>query len=262
MLKAPTVPPPDRFRDKVAFIWAVADLLRGDYKPHDYGQVILPLTVLRRMDCVVESTKAAALQAAKGLEPEAAAVILSGVTGWPFYNTSALDFRKLLGDPNRIASGLRSYIDGFNSEARAAFEAFKFDDHIDYLDKQGLLFLLMQKFSTVDLHPDAVPNSEMGSIFEELIRRFSEQSNETAGEHFTPREVVHLMVDLLLTDDADTLTTGSIVKTIFDPACGTGGMLSVAAERLYELNPDATLVPFGEEVNPETWAICSFDMML
>jgi type I restriction enzyme M protein len=261
-LKPPAVPPPTRFQDKVSFIWAVADLLRGDYKPHDYGQVILPLTVLRRMDCVLEPTKAATLAAARDLKPEAAEVVLPRVTGVPFYNTSPLDFPKLLADPNHIAAGFRSYINGFSPEARATFEAFKFDDHIDYLDKQGLLYLLVQKFAAVDFHPNVVPNSEMGSIFEDLIRRFSEQSNETAGEHFTPREVVRLMVDLLLTDDADTLTKGSIVKTILDPACGTGGMLSVAAERLRELNPDATLVPFGEEVNPETWAICSSDMMM
>ena len=261
-LRSPTMPSARQFQDKVSFIWAVADLLRGDYRPHDYGQVILPLTVLRRMDCALESTKAAVLDAVKGLTPEAAEVVLSTITELPFYNTSALDFQKLLADPNHIAGGLRSYISKFSADARAAFDAFKFDDQVDYLDRQELLYLLVQKFATIDLHPDAVPNTEMGSIFEELIRRFSEQSNETAGEHFTPREVVRLMVDLLLTDDAETLTEGSIVKTILDPACGTGGMLSVASERLRELNPDATLVPFGEEVNPEAWAICSSDMMM
>jgi len=244
------------------FIWAVADLLRGDYKPHDYGQVILPLTVLRRMDCVLASTKAVVLEAAKGLAPEAAEVVLPRLTGVPFYNTSALDFQKLLGDPNHIAAAVRSYIAGFSIDARQTFEAFKFDDHVDYLDKQGLLYLLIQKFATIDLHPDAVSNTDMGTVFEELIRKFSEQSNETAGEHFTPRDVVQLMVDLLVTDDTDTLTTGSIVKTILDPACGTGGMLSVASERLRQLNPDATLVPFGEELQPETWAICQSDMMM
>jgi type I restriction enzyme M protein len=256
------IPPESHFEDKVAFIWAVADLLRGDYKPHDYGQVILPLTVLRRMDCVLDPTKRAVLEAAKDLTPQAAEVVLPRITGVPFYNTSPLDFKKLLGDPNQIAVGLRSYVSGFSPEARATFESFKFEDHIDYLDKQELLYLLIQKFAAIDLHPNVVPNSEMGSIFEELIRKFSEQSNETAGEHFTPRDVVRLMVDVLVTDDSDLLTKGSIVKTILDPACGTGGMLSVAAERLYELNPDATLVPFGEEVNPETWAICSADMMM
>jgi type I restriction enzyme M protein len=187
---------------------------------------------------------------------------LHKVTGVPFYNTSPLDFQKLLGDPNHIASGLRSYINGFSADARETFESYKFDDQIDYLDKQDILYLLVQKFAAIDLHPNVVPNTEMGSIFEELIRKFSEQSNETAGEHFTPREVVRLMVDLLLTDDADTLTKGSVIKTMLDPACGTGGMLSVAAERLHELNPAAKLVPFGEEVNPETWAICRSDMMI
>ncbi len=250
------------FQDKVAFIWSVADLLRGDYKPHEYGKVILPLTVLRRLDCVLEPTKVEVLRQAKGLKPEAADIVLPKVTGVPFYNTSPLDFKKLLGDPNHIATGLRSYINGFSLEARETFESYKFDDQIDYLDKQDILYLLIQKFANIDLHPNVVPNTEMGSIFEELIRKFSEQSNETAGEHFTPREVVRLMVDLLLIDDADTLTKGSVIKTMLDPACGTGGMLSVSAERLHELNPAAKLVPFGEEVNPETWAICRSDMMI
>jgi len=250
------------FQDKVGFIWSVADLLRGDYKPHDYGKVILPLTVLRRLDCVLEPTKVEVLKQAKGLKGEAADIVLRKVTGVPFYNTSRLDFQKLLGDPNHIAAGLRSYINGFSVEARQTFESYKFDDQIDYLDKQDILYLLIQKFANIDLHPKAVSNTEMGSIFEELIRKFSEQSNETAGEHFTPREVVRLMVDLLLMDDADTLTKGSVIKTMLDPACGTGGMLSVSQERLHELNPAAKLVPFGEEVNPETWAICRSDMMI
>lgn len=262
-LRPAAIPSESRFTDKVQFIWAVADLLRGDYKAHDYGQVILPLTVLRRMDCVLELTKVDVLaEVTKGLSPDAAEVVLPRITGVPFFNTSPLDFRKLLGDPNHIVAGLRSYVAAFSPEARGTFEAFKFDDHVDYLDKQGLLYLLIQKFATIDLHPNVVPNSQMGSIFEELIRKFSEQSNETAGEHFTPRDVVRLMVDLLITDDTDLLTKGSIVKTILDPACGTGGMLTVAAERLHELNSDATLVPFGEELQPETWAICSADMMM
>lgn len=250
------------FQEKVAFIWSVADLLRGDYKPHDYGKVILPLTVLRRLDCVLEPSKAEVLRQAKGLKPEAADIVLPKVTGAPFYNTSRLDFKKLLGDPNHIATGLRSYVNGFSVEARETFESYKFDDQIDYLDKQDLLYLLIQKFANIDLHPSAVPNTEMGLIFEELIRKFSEQSNETAGEYFTPREVVRLMVDLLLIDDADALTKGSVIKTMLDPACGTGGMLSVSQERLHELNPAAKLVPFGEEVNPETWAVCRSDMMI
>jgi type I restriction enzyme M protein len=250
------------FQDKVAFIWSIADLLRGDYKPHEYGQVILPLTVLRRLDCVLEPSKPQVLKQAKGLKPEAADIVLPKVTGVPFYNTSPLDFKKLLGDPNHIATGLRSYINGFSVEARETFESYKFDDQIDYLDRQDILYLLIQKFANIDLHPNVVHNTEMGSIFEELIRKFSEQSNETAGEHFTPREVVRLMVDLLLVDDADTLTKGSVIKTMLDPACGTGGMLSVSEERLHELNPAAKLVPFGEEVNPETWAICRSDMMI
>jgi type I restriction enzyme M protein len=253
------MPPP---QDKVAFIWSVADLLRGDYKAHDYGKVILPLTVLRRLDCVLEPTKAEVLKQAKGLKAEAKAVVLPKITGFPFYNESPLDFSKLLGDPNQIAAGLRSYISKFSADARETFEAFDFDRQIDYLDKQDLLYLLVQKFASIDLHPNVVKNSEMGSIFEELIRKFSEQSNETAGEHFTPREVVHLMVNLLLGEDDDLLSKGSVIKTILDPACGTGGMLSVSAERLEILNPNGKIVPFGEEVNPETWAICRSDMMI
>jgi type I restriction enzyme M protein len=261
-LEAYSMHPMPGFQDKVAFIWSVADLLRGDYKPHEYGKVILPLTVLRRLDCVLEPTKVEVLKQANGLKPEAADIVLPKVTGVPFYNTSPLDFQKLLGDPNHIAAAVRSYINGFSVEARETFESYKFDDQIDYLDKQDILYLLIQKFANIDLHPNVVPNTEMGSIFEELIRKFSEQSNETAGEHFTPREVVRLMVDLLLMEDADTLTKGSVINTMLDPACGTGGMLSVSAERLYELNPAAKLVPFGEEVNPETWAICRSDMMI
>ena len=253
------IPPP---QDKVAFIWAVADLLRGDYKAHDYGKVILPLTVLRRLDCVLEPTKADVLKQAKKLKAEAKAIVLPKITGFPFYNESPLDFSKLLGDPNQIAAGLRSYISKFSADARETFEAFEFDRQIDYLDKQDLLYLLIQKFASIDFHPDVVKNPEMGSIFEELIRKFSEQSNETAGEHFTPREVVHLMVNLLLGEDDDLLSKGSVIKTILDPACGTGGMLSVAAERLGTLNPEGKIVPFGEEVNPETWAICRSDMMI
>jgi type I restriction enzyme M protein len=250
------------FQDKVAFIWSVADLLRGDYKAHDYGQVILPLVVLRRLDCVLGATKVEVLSQASRLTPDAADIVLPKVTGVPFYNTSPLDFHKLLGDPNQVAPGLRSYINGFSADARETFESFKFDDQIDNLDKQDILYLLIQKFAAIDLHPDAVSNTEMGYIFEELIRRFSEQSNETAGEHFTPREVVRLMVDLLLMDDSDTLTQGSVIKTMLDPACGTGGMLSVAEDRLRELNPAARLVPFGQELNPETYAICRSDMMI
>ena len=250
------------FHDRANFIWSVADLLRGDYKAHDYGKVILPLVVLRRLDCALESTKERVLAEASGLTDEVAGVVLPKITGVPFYNTSPLDFKRLLGAPNEIGPNLHSYIRGFSADVLETFEKFKFGDQIDYLDKADLLYLLIQKFAAFDLHPSKVPNTEMGSIFEELIRRFSEQSNETAGEHFTPREVVHLMVDLLLMDDVALLTHGSIIKTLFDPACGTGGMLSVAQERVRDLNSNAQLVVFGQELNDETYAICRSDMMI
>lgn len=253
------------FQDKISFIWSVADLLRGDYKASEYGRVILPLTVLRRLDCVLEPTKVAvlaqaqepAIQSLRDIDP-----ILERVAGQRFYNRSPLDFRKLLSDPDHVADNLRSYINGFSSTARETFEKFAFEDHIGRLDAAGILFQVIQKFATIDLHPEVVANEEMGYIFEELIRRFSEQSNETAGEHFTPREVVRLMVDLLFIGDDALLRDRAIIRSLYDPACGTGGMLSVAQERLEELNPDATLAVYGQEINPESYAICRSDMMI
>lgn len=253
------------FQDKVAFIWSVADLLRGDYKASEYGRIILPLTVLRRLDCVLEARKGIVLERAQ--EPMIQALqdpdpVLQHVAGQRFFNRSRLDFRTLLSDPPHIADNLRAYIHGFSASARETFERFNFDDHIDRLDAAGILFQVVQKFAAIDLHPDTVPNSEMGTIFEELIRRFSEQSNETAGEHFTPREVVRLMVDLLFIEDDDLLRERAIIRTLYDPACGTGGMLSVAQEQLESLNPEATLAVYGQELNPESYAICRSDMMI
>src|SRR5947208_3370842 len=251
--------------DRVSFIWSVADLLRGDYKASEYGRVILPLTVLRRLDCVLEPTKAAVLEWAEKPEVTALAdpdAVLYRVSGHQFVNRSPLDFRKLLSDPQHIADNLRSYINGFSASARETFEKFNFEDHIDRLDRADILFQVIQKVAAIDLHPDVVPNFEMGTTFEELIRRFSEQSNETAGEHFTPREVIRLMVNLLFNEDSEALTKKGVVRTLYDPAAGTGGMLSVAENYLHELNPSATLKVFGQELNPESYGICKSDMLI
>jgi len=253
------------FSQKVSFIWSVADLLRGPYKPAQYGRVILPLTVLRRLDCVLEPTKAkvlekhAALKDSKIKEPEP---ILNKVAGHAFHNTSKLNFQKLKGEPDKAAQNLSHYIKSFSSKARQIFEYFEFEKEIAKLDESDRLYLVIGKFADIDLHPDAVPNYEMGLIFEDLIRRFNEASNETAGDHFTPREVIRLMVNLLFTPDSQILRTKGIVKTLYDPACGTGGMLSVAEEHLRDLNPDARLEVFGQDYNNEAFAICCSDMMI
>jgi type I restriction enzyme M protein len=251
-------------RNHAAFIWSVADLLRGDYKQSEYGKVILPLTVIRRLDCVLEPTKPAVLakhNALAGridnLEP-----VLQAVAGQQFYNTSPLTFSKLLDDPNTIADSLNLYIGGFSATAKDVIDKFDFGTQIERLRRANLLYQVIGKFADIDLHPDVVSNIEMGYLYEELIRKFSELSNETAGEHFTPREVIRLMVNLLFIDDADILTKPGIVKTMCDPACGTGGMLSVAEDHLRSLNPQARLEVFGQELNAETYAICRSDMML
>lgn len=255
----------NNFKERANFIWGIADLLRGDYKQSEYGRVILPLTVLRRLDCVLEPTKEevlAYLPQIKGLSPEAAETVLKKKAKLSFYNKSKFGFKNLIADPNDIAANLRNYINGFSKNARNILEHFNFDDHIERLDKANLLYLIVKRFADVDLHPEAVPNIEMGYIFEELIRKFADLSNETAGEHFTPREVIRLMVNILFLNDKEILTQKGIVKTLYDPACGTGGMLSVAEEYLRELNPDADLRVFGQELNPESYAICNSDMLI
>jgi len=248
-----------------AFIWSVADLLRGDYKQSEYGKVILPLTVIRRLDCVLEPTKQAVLKKHKRLAGKIENVepVLQAVAGEQFFNTSPLTFTKLLDDPNTIADSLQLYIGGFSEAATDIIDKFDFDIQIDRLRRANVLYQMIGKFADLDLHPEAVSNIEMGYLYEELIRKFSELSNETAGEHFTPREVIGLMVNLLFIDDADDiLTKPGIVKTLCDPACGTGGMLSVAEDHLRALNPQARLEVFGQELNAETYAICRSDMML
>ncbi len=246
------------------FIWSVADLLRGVYKQSEYGRVILPLTVLRRLDCVLEPTKAAVLEEVRKLPPtlQNREPLLQQVAGQPFVNTSKHTFATLLGDPDNVAGNLRNYIAGFSDSARDIVDKFNFDVQIDRLDSHNLLYLVVSKFADIDLSPESVSDLDMGYLYEELIRRFSELSNETAGEHFTPREVIRLMVNLLFTDDDELLVKPGVVKTLLDPACGTGGMLSVAEDHLRNLNPQARLRVFGQELNAETYATCRADMLI
>lgn len=247
-----------------SFIWSVADLLRGDYKQSEYGKVILPFTVLRRLDCVLEATKPAVLvELAKrdkaGVNPEP---FLLRTASQLFYNTSPLDLKKLMGDQDHIGENLRVYMQAFSPAVRDIFESFEFHSQIDKLTKSGLLYLVTEKFANIDLHPGVVSNAQMGAVFEELIRKFAELSNETAGEHFTPREVIRLMVNLLFIEDDQALTKPGVVRSLYDPTAGTGGMLSVADEHLSSLNPDARLVMYGQELNPESYAICKADMLI
>lgn len=248
-----------------SFIWSVADLLRGDYKQSEYGRVILPFTVLRRLDCVLEATKPAVLaefeaKTKAGLNPEP---FLLRKAGTSFYNTSKLDLTRLLGDQDHIRQNLYAYIQAFSPEARDIFERFDFHAQVERLAKANLLYLVTEKFANIDLHPEAVDNASMGGVFEELIRKFAEISNETAGEHFTPREVIRLMVNLLFIEDDDVLTPGNaVVRTLYDPTAGTGGMLSIAGEYLAEHNPQARLTLYGQELNDESYAICKADMLI
>jgi len=247
-----------------SFIWSVADLLRGDYKPFEYGKVILPFTVLRRMDCVLEGTKQSVLdelaaRKASGISPEP---FLLRKAKQSFYNTSAMDLKKLMGDQDHIKDNLCIYIQSFSPNVRDIFERFGIYAQIDRLEECKLLYLVTEKFSTIDLHPDTVSNSDMGTVFEELIRKFAEASNETAGDHFTPREVIRLMVNLIFVEDDDVLSKPGVVRTIYDPTAGTGGMLSVAGEYLAEHNPQARLTMYGQELNDESYAICKADMLI
>ena len=247
-----------------SFIWSVADLLRGDYKQSEYGKVILPFTVLRRLDCVLEATKPAVLaeytkQQQAGINPEP---YLLRKAKQGFYNTSPLDMKKLMGDQDHIRENLYSYIQAFAPQVRDIFERFEFHIQIDRLARAGLLYQVTEKFTNIDLHPEAVSNGQMGLVFEELIRKFAEISNETAGEHFTPREVIRLMVNLLFIEDDEVLSKPGVVRTIYDPTAGTGGMLSIAGEYLEEHNPGARLTMHGQELNDESYAICKADMLI
>lgn len=244
--------------------WSVADLLRGDYKQSDYGKVILPFTVLRRLECVLEPTREKVAEAVvrckeQDLDPD---YFLPRAAGHSFYNTSSLTLKSIAGDPDNAAANLQIYIGAFSPNAREVLEKYEFAQQIRKLDSANLLYQVIGKFTDLDLRPEAVSNHNMGYIFEELIRRFSEQSNETAGEHFTPREVIKLMVSLLIAPDGDALSMPGVVRTVMDPACGTGGMLSAAEDHIKAYNKDATVEVSGQELNPESWAICRSDLMI
>ncbi|MCR3883389.1 MAG: type I restriction-modification system subunit M, partial [Methanothrix sp.] len=252
------------FNKHVNFIWSVADLIRDSFKRSKYQDVILPFTVLRRIDCVLEPTKPEVLKAndklksrLENLDPP-----LCKASGFAFYNTSLYDFENLLKDAPNLASNLRAYINGFSENMREVLEKFDFENTISKLDEWGLLFLVMERFKGVDLHPDKVSSIEMGYIFEELIRKFNEALNENPGEHFTPREVIRLMVALLLSQDAEALSHNHVVRTVYDPCCGSGGMLTIAKERIIEINSEADVHLFGQEVNPETFAMCKSDLYM
>ena len=251
--------------EKAALIWAIADKLTGVYKPHEYGEVILPLTVIRRFDCIITDTKEAVLEKydeVKNLPMRD--VLLRKASGYEFYNTSKYTFEKLLDDPDNIEENFHDYLNGFSENVRDIIEKFKFDGHIDTMANKGILYIVIKEFTSTraNLHSDVISNLEMGYIFEEIIRRFSESHNEDAGQHYTPREVIRLMVNILFYDDNSTLSGKNIARTIYDPACGTGGMLSVAEEYLHELNSATELMSFGQELNDQTFAICKADMLI
>ena len=251
--------------EKAALIWAIADKLTGVYKPHEYGEVILPLTVIRRFDCILADTKDAVLEkfeTVKNLPMRD--VLLRNASGKAFYNTSKFTFERLLDDPDNIEANFRDYLNGFSENVQDILEKFKFDGQITTMANKGILYIVIKEFTTpkANLHPDVISNLEMGYIFEEIIRRFSESHNEDAGQHYTPREVIQLMVNILFYDDNDMLSGNNVVKTIYDPACGTGGMLSVAEEYLHHLNASTELMAFGQELNDQTFAICKADMLI
>ncbi|MFC4500206.1 MULTISPECIES: type I restriction-modification system subunit M [Streptomyces] len=244
--------------------WSVADLLRGDYKQSDYGKVILPFTVLRRLECVLEPTRQKVAEEVARFEDQDIDTdhFLRRASGHSFYNKSDLTLKKIAADPQNTAQLLQIYVAGFSDNAREVLDKYEFAQQIRKLDDADLLYKVIGKFTDLDLHPEKVPNHNMGYIFEELIRRFAEQSNETAGEHFTPREVIKLMVNLLIAPDGDALSLPGVVRTVMDPACGTGGMLSAAEEHIRAYNEDATVEVYGQELNPESWAICRSDLMI
>ena len=247
-------------------IWQIADLLRGPYRPPQYERVMLPMTVLRRFDCVLAPTKPKVLAAHERLggrlEGRALDAKLDLTAGQNFHNHSPLDFEKLKGDPDRMAQHLVSYINGFSENVRRIFEYFEFETEIEKMQEANILYLVVSKFRNVDLHPDRVPNEQMGLIFENLIRRFNELANETAGDHFTPREVIRLMVSILFIHDDDLLATPGTVRKMLDPACGTGGMLAEAQNYLREHHQDARLYAYGQDYNKRAYATAASDMLI
>jgi type I restriction enzyme M protein len=244
------------------FVWSIADQLRGVYKPHQYGGVILPMTILRRLDCVLEPHKQEILgKAAIINNPDLLALTIRRELGLPFYNTSKYTLASLLSEPDNLRANMLDYIAGFSANVADIFERFKFDSEMITLEEKDRLFIVARRFTEVDLHPAALDNAAMGDLFEELIRKFADASNETAGEHFTPRDAIRLMVELLFALDDEALATPGVVRTAYDPTAGTGGMLSVADEHLRKLNPDARLVLHGQELNDQSYAICKADMI-
>lgn len=252
----------NNFSSTAAFLWSVADLLRGDFKQSQYGRIILPFTLLRRLECVLEATKPEVLakyETVKAMPIEAQDKLLTHAAKLSFYNTSKMDLNRL--GETGVASNLESYIQSFSPNAREIFEHFDFFNTIDKLEEADLLYKVAKRFATTDLHPNTISNYSMGLVFEELIRRFAESSNETAGEHFTPRDIVELTTSLLFTNEEE-LTSSGLVRSIYDPTAGTGGFLSSGMEYVHKLNEKASLSAFGQELNPESYAICKADMLI
>ena len=242
-------------------IWSVADLLRGDYKRHEYGQVILPFTVLRRLEAVMAPTREAVRARDAALDIQNKQKLLEKTAGLPFYNVSKQDFATIASDAASVAKNLRDYVNGFSGNVREILGPFGFDNQVTRLAEAKLLYQVVGRFAAMrDL--DKLSNHEMGYVFEHLIRKFAEDSNETAGEHFTPREVIKLMVNLLIAPDADTMAGAGQVINILDPACGTGGMLTAAEDQIKAINPNAEVYLFGQEINGESWAVCQSDMLM
>ena len=251
--------------EKANLIWAIADKLTGVYKPHEYGEIILPLTVIRRFDCILAETNEAVWEKYESVKSlPMRDVLLTAASKQPFYNTSHYTFERLLNDPDNIEGNFHLYLQGFSENVRNIIAKFKFDAHITTMANKGILYIVLKEFTTpkANLHPAVISNLEMGYIFEEIIRRFSEAHNEDAGQHYTPREVIKLMVNILFNDDSSILSGTNVAKTIYDPACGTGGMLSVAEEYVHQLNTSAKILPFGQELNDQTFAICKADMLI
>ena len=258
----------NNFSQIAAFIWSVADLLRGDFRQSQYGRVILPFTLLRRLECVLADSKAAVLaehqkiQALNLPEESQEKMLLRATNGLAFFNISPMDLAKM--GQTDIKANLKTYVQSFSKDAREIFEHFKFDEFVGLLDDANLLYKVIQYFSNpkIDLSPKNVSNHDMGLVFEELIRRFAESSNDTAGEHFTPRDIVRLTTSLVFMEDDAALVKEGIIRTIYDPTAGTGGFLSSGMEYVLELNPNAVMRAFGQELNPESYAICKADMLI
>ena len=253
------------FAPKANLIWSIADLLRGSWKQHEYQDVILPFTVLKRLDCVLEKTKPEVLRTLhehsyKNIDP---APILKNITKVGFYNVSPYDFNKLTDEPQQLEKNFRHYLNGFSKEIVEIMEKFDFEKHLARLSGGNMLLEILKAMNKVDLRPETTDNHEMGYIFEELIRKFAEQSNETAGEHYTPREVIQMMVEVLFSPEKQKLQKPHLVKTVYDPCCGTGGMLTVSKEHILNtINQDITVYLFGQEINPVTYAICKSEMLI